>query len=296
MMKLATTCFIAAVAAGATLPAIAESTATVPQPKLQAIAAEKSEGDEKAAEIVQRMKAMRIPIMAFEPPKTIVDAIEFFRWASSRYDSAEIPEEERGFNFVLRADEELRANEESGASTLPSIKAADIEFYDALKLICESVDYTFYVDGSIIFVMPRNEYARQKAISATSETEERMKAMHLPEVAFEPSTTIVDAVNFFYMASKKYDLAEIPMEKRGFNMLLRLGCSKADAPVIPMLKLSDVSFYDALKLVCARVDYEFEINYEADLAKAIVTIKPCGSAKSGSSGKSDSIAKYTAHL
>ena len=160
MMKLAKTCFIAAVAAGATLSTNAESTAAVPQPKLQAIAAEKSEDDAKAAKIVQRMKAMRIPIMAFEPPKTIVDAIEFFLWASSKYDSAEIPEEERGFNFVLRADEELRANEESGASTLPSIKAADIGFYDALKLICESVDYTFYVDGSIIFVMPRNEYAR----------------------------------------------------------------------------------------------------------------------------------------
>ena len=280
MIKLAKTCFIAALAAGATLSTNAESTAAVPQPKLQAIAAEKSEDDAKAAKIVQRMKAMRIPIMAFEPPKTIVDAIEFFLWASSKYDSAEIPEEERGFNFVLRADEELRANEESGASTLPSIKAADIGFYDALKLICESVDYTFYVDGSIIFVMPRNEYARQKAISATSETEERMKAMHLPEVAFEPSTTIADAFKFFCVASKKYDLPEIPVEKRGFNMILRAGCSKADAPVIPMLRLTDVSFYDALKFVFSSVGYEFEINYDADLRDVIVAIKPCDNRKS----------------
>ena len=32
--------------------------------------------------------------------------------------------------------------------------------------------------------------------------------------------------------------------------------------------------------VAARVGYEFEINYEADLAKAIVMIKPCENSKS----------------
>lgn len=154
MMRLAKACFIAAVAAGATLSTMAESTATMPQPKLQAIAAEKAARDAESAKILQRMKAMR-----------------------------------------------------------------------------------------------------------------------LPEVALESSKTMADAFKFFCEASKKYDLVEIPVEKRGFNMILETG--GAAAPVIPMLKLSDVSFYDALKYVCARVGYEFEINYEADLAKAIVTIKPC---------------------
>ena len=141
--------------------------------------------------------------------------------------------------------------------------------------------------------LPAIAAEKSEGDAKTAEIVQRMKAMRLPEVAFEPSTTIVDAVSFFYVVSKKYDLAEIPMEKRGFNMRLRLGCSKADAPVIPMLRLTDVSFYDALKFVFSSVGYEFEINYEADLDKAIVTIKPCsGSAKCGSSGKSDSIAKY----
>ena len=71
MMKLAKTCFIAAVAAGAILPAIAESTAAVPQPKLQAIAAEKSARDAESAKIVQRMKAMRLPIISFAPPMNV---------------------------------------------------------------------------------------------------------------------------------------------------------------------------------------------------------------------------------
>jgi len=272
MMKLAKTCFVAVIAAGATLSTMAESTATVPQPKLQAIAAEKAARDAESAKILQRMKTMRLPEIEFAPPKTIIDAMEFFRVASKTNDSAEIPEEKRGFSFVLSKDPE------AAAPTLPMFKAKDISFYDALKLICESVDYTLDVYGSLVFVMPRKEYALQKAHSATSETEDRMKAMCLPEVAFEPSTTIADAFKFFCEASKKYDLAEIPEEKRGFNMILQTG--GAAAPVIPMLKLRDVSFYDALKFVCARVDYTFEINYEADLRDVIVTIKPCDSSKS----------------
>ena len=273
MTRLAKACFIAAVAAGATLSTMAESTASVPQPKLQAIAAEKAARDAESAKILQRMKAMRLPAISFAPPATIIDAMEFFRVASrDDYDSAEIPEEKRGFSFILRT------NPEVAAPTLPMFKANDISFYDALKLVCESVDYTLDVYDSLVFIMPREEYALQKAHSATSETEDRMKAMRLPEVTFESSKTMADAFKFFCEASKKYDLAEIPMEKRGFNMLLKTG--GAAAPVIPMLKLSDVSFYDALKFVCARVGYEFEINYEADLAKAIVTIKPCDNRKS----------------
>ena len=242
-----------------------------------AIEAEKSELDAKSAEIVQRMKAIRLPEMAFAPPKTIVDAIEFFRVASKKYDSTEIPEEKRGFNFVLRT------NPEVSAPTIPMIKASDISFYDALKLVCECIDYTFEVlPGPVVVVMSKENYAQTKEDMKKAEIVERMKAMRLPEVTFESSKTMVDAFKFFCEASKKYDSAETPVEKRGFNMILQT--RGADAPVIPMLKLRDVSFYDALKFVCARVDYTFEINYASDLSDVVVTIKPCDSSAKCDSG------------
>ena len=174
------------------------------------------------------------------------------------------------------------------------LKAGDIVLYDALQLVCQSVDCTFKVyPGPVVMVLPRKLGEQFKESEKEYEIEERMRAMRLSEVAFEPPQTIADALKFFCVASKKYDLPEIPVEKRGFNMILRAGCSKADAPVIPMLRLTDVSFYDALKFVFSSVGYEFEINYEADLDKVIVTIKPCsGSAKCGSSEKRDSIVKY----
>lgn len=250
------------VAAGATLPTMAESTAAAPQTRPQVAVEEVAARD--ASDIEQRMKAICLPAISFAPPMTIVDAIEFFRKASTK--------EERGFSFILRMDKD------GPAPTIPSIQAANISFYDALKLSCESVGYMFYVDESLIVVMSRKEYAHQKAVTAEHDIEERMKAMRLPEVAFEQPKTITDAVKFFYEASKKYDRAEIPVEKRGFNMILQTG--GAAAPEIPMLRLKEVSFYDALKFVCARVDYTFEINYASDLGDVIVTIKPRDNSKS----------------
>ena len=142
MMKLAKTCFIAAVAAGATLSTMAEE----------------SKLDAKSAEIVQRMKAIRLPEMEFAPPKTIIDAVEFFRVASKKYDSTEIPEEKRGFNFVLRTD-----GAEWSAPTIPMIKASDISFYDALKFVCDSIDYTFDVlPCQVVRVMSKENYAQME--------------------------------------------------------------------------------------------------------------------------------------
>lgn len=117
-----------------------------------------------------------------------------------------------------------------------------------------------------------------KLDAESAEIVQRMKAMRLPEMEFAPPKTIDDAVDFFRDASKKYDSAEIPEEKRGFNFILRTG--GADVPVIPMLRLRDVSFYDALKFVCSHVGYEFDISYESDLDNGIVTIKPCDTNKS----------------
>jgi hypothetical protein len=126
-------------------------------PEQKANAAEQLDADAKAAEIVQRMKAIRLPEMSFAPPKTIIDAVDFFCKASKKYDSAEIPEEKRGFNFALRM------NPEVSAPAMHMIKATDISFYDALRLTCECVDYTFYVCDTVVVVLPKKEAAQMKA-------------------------------------------------------------------------------------------------------------------------------------
>ena len=130
--------------------------------------------------IVQRMKAMRLPAISFKPPATIIDAVEYFRGASKDFDDPARPLEQRGFNFVLKTPEAVRMHASAapsedaddfsdtgsdeaanaggpiGVPVIPMITASDITFYDALKLVCESVEYKFTVQGPIVMVMHKD--------------------------------------------------------------------------------------------------------------------------------------------
>jgi len=129
-------------------------------------------------DILRRMKEMRLPAISFKPPATIIDALDFFRQASKDFDRPDIPMEQRGFNIVYRPPETLRAaagggeaeeaegfgasdDEEGspaqeGVPVIPMIAANDITFYDALKLVCETVEYKFKVQGPIVMVMHKD--------------------------------------------------------------------------------------------------------------------------------------------
>ncbi len=126
----------------AKLGAMANSTVAAPKSEEKACAAAKSDLDADAAKIVQRMKAIVLPEIAFAPPQTMVDAVDFFRTASKKYDSAEIPEDKRGFNFFLNGVVS-EDGETVECPTLLVFNAKKISFYDALKAICDSVGYTF---------------------------------------------------------------------------------------------------------------------------------------------------------
>ena len=142
----------------------------------------KDEKDEIASleqSIINRMKEMRLPAISFKPPATLTDAIEVFRQASKDYDRPDIPLEQRGFNFYFKPQEPLAAaNVEEPADgatgfgadtsssdvapmsgtgpTLPIFTASDISFYDALKLVCESVNYKFTVKGPMVTIMHKD--------------------------------------------------------------------------------------------------------------------------------------------
>lgn len=129
-------------------------------------------------EIIERMKAIRLPEIKFNPPATIMDAVQFFIQASKDYDNPDLPPERRGFNFFLRpreqltaatdnsaeeandfsstGDEDESAQDTHGLAPIPTISANNISFYEALKLVCDSVDYKFIVRDSIVMVMHKD--------------------------------------------------------------------------------------------------------------------------------------------
>ena len=160
-------------------PVYAVNAAQLAETSAETVKSQAGEDPERTMEqeIEQRMKNMRLPTIEFKPPATIIEAVEFFRTASRDYDRPDIPIEKRGFNFVLRtpvgaikqqAQEEASADDFSsndsgeseatanGLPPIPKITASDISFYDALKLVCDSVDYKFIVRGPIVMVMQKD--------------------------------------------------------------------------------------------------------------------------------------------
>ena len=129
--------------------------------------------------------------------------------------------------------------------------------------------------------------------SVEQSIEKRMKEMMLPAISFRPPATIIDAVDYFRQASKDYDRPEVPVDQRGFNFVLQLDkvltsggadagdakpaagnanafssaaddegeASSGDVPVIPNVTASNISLYEALKLVCqvCKPAYKFKV-------------------------------------
>ena len=138
-----------------------------------------NDGRTMEQKIIQRMKEMRLPSISFKPPATIIDAADYFRQASKDYDRPDLPIEQRGFNIMVKpkdpivggaapaasndADDfsETGADDGAGASTakdqIPMISASNISFYEALTLVCESVDYKFSVQGPMVMIMHKDE-------------------------------------------------------------------------------------------------------------------------------------------
>ena len=163
-------------------PVYAVNAASLKEASAETVKTQVGEDPERTQEqdIEARMKAMRLPTISFKPPATIIDAVDFFRGASKDYDRPDIPIEKRGFNFVLKTpvgaikqaadaaeeeaaddftnneDEKDASEPTNGLPPIPTITASDISFYDALKLVCDSVDYKFIVRGPVVMVMHKD--------------------------------------------------------------------------------------------------------------------------------------------
>ena len=163
-------------------PVYAVNAAQLADSPAETVMTQAGEDPERTQEqdIEKRMKEMRLPSISFKPPATIMEVVEFFRQASKDYDRPDIPLEKRGFNFVLKTPQPLKAaqaaTEEAasddfsstgdeqkdaagpanGLDPIPTIQASDITFYEALKLVCDSVDYKFIVRGPVVMVMQKD--------------------------------------------------------------------------------------------------------------------------------------------
>ncbi len=124
--------------------------------------------DLMALTVKQQLLRIIIPELKFEPPATLIDAMDFFKQASRDYADPKTPVEQRGVSLALLLsardanNRELADNEDpfavsathSDAPVLPKIHARFISLYDALKLVCDVTGYTFDIRGGCVMITP----------------------------------------------------------------------------------------------------------------------------------------------
>ncbi|MBR4170024.1 MAG: hypothetical protein IKR48_00070 [Kiritimatiellae bacterium] len=138
-----------------------------------------------------------------------------------------------------------------------------------------AVDSAELPKGQLEMTAKDGKTIRGMGSSAEQMVQEKLDKIIIPEVNFRPPATIIDAVNFFNNASRDYDNPELPMEKRGVNLVLKLaqgggaaaapagednadpfaaaapgGGNAGGAPVIPAVTARFITLKEALKLVC----------------------------------------------
>lgn len=94
----------------------------------------------------------------------------------------------------------------------------------------------------------------------TGKMEDHMKYMMIPRFAFKPPATLVDALSFFRTASIDLGDHSLPIERRGFNIVLQADAGDGSIPTLPTIRSDEeISFRDALERVLSSVGYKFSV-------------------------------------
>ncbi len=123
-----------------------------------------------------KLGSIKIPEVKFQPPATIIDAVDFFNQVSINFDNPELPIEQRGVNIVLKlnaagaaapaapaADDPFAmagatgGASSSGAPEIPSIRMRNVSLKEALDMVCEVTGMKYSIRGNAIMIIPRSQ-------------------------------------------------------------------------------------------------------------------------------------------
>ena len=227
-------------------------------------------------DMIERMKRIEIPVLDFNPPKTLPEAIGHLWKQSVEHGDPTQPKEKRGINFMLKGN--------LAGRTMPKILAKNISLYNALDLVCQATDSAFSfseVGGKVIVVI---ESTRAEDLERGKPSHDiiafrppvprtnaeiglvgRMKRIVIPTISFTSKATVADAIEFIHNQSVEHDDPALPSGKRGITFVLKAedGESLAKKPM-PRITTKEISLYDVFNLVCesAGLNYTFGKNQQ----------------------------------
>ena len=208
------------------------------------------------ATTIAKMKMTFLPSVSFKPPATLADAVSLMRDMSVDMDP--FGGATKGVNFII-----------SGADAkdlpkMPMIQTSNISLYSLLKLVVDAVGYDFKVNDDLVIV-----FENKNVVTASDQVVvARMKQIMLPRFSVKPQATLKDAVEILRKASKEYD-----PRKDGVDIVLKTAKGEA-MPVVPKIRATDLSVYNALDLILGSVGYGFEVKGDS-----VVIFRKGGAAK-----------------
>lgn len=122
----------------------------------------------RALRLKTALRRIIIPEVTFDPPATLIDAVDFFKQASRDHDDPKMPVQQRGVSFVLKLPassttagsgvDPFAVSSDSKkaiqAPVIPHISARFISLYDALKLVCDVTGFKFETRGGFVMITP----------------------------------------------------------------------------------------------------------------------------------------------
>ena len=132
---------------------------------------EEAWADLLALAVKQRLRRIVIPDFEIGPPKTLIDALDYFKQASRDYEDPKIPIEQRGVSFVLKLRDDgtgghlasegedpfAAPTAKDNAPVIPKLSARFISLYDAINLVCDVTGYMFNLRGGLVLITPRED-------------------------------------------------------------------------------------------------------------------------------------------
>ena len=122
------------------------------------------------------------------------------------------------------------------AQVISAMTARNMSLHDALRLVCEGTGTEAHIKEGVVMITPLGaSEVRGDTKAASQATAKKLREIMVPEVTFRPPATLVDAVDFFNLASREYDNPEIPVDQRGVRFIL-MPDVQPDIPPAPPVK------------------------------------------------------------
>ena len=240
--------------------------------------AEEVEVDPIEAIIADKLSRIMIPRLDFED-RTVEEALDYIRLRIVELDHTESEFPRKGVSMVIRRPKgnaleggeapavgELGAGEDllgggiesADAKRIPELRVRNVSVAAALRYICLMTDIRCEVDECLTF-SPRDPKAPWNSFGKvieekgdTSALSARLSQIILPRIDFE-NRSINEAIDFLRLKS-----AEMETDRKiNFVVYIPKGM---ETPYIDKLQMSDSSFEEVLKEICAKTGMRYELD------------------------------------